>query len=320
MSTYKTTFRLMTTFAVAILVSAAASAGYVTGTPDDTPGVYLFSAGSSAGWAWNPQGAPGGEPTDDIVQNALDYGILRFLGDQYAEQIGGHTGPGAEDSFSSTPDYEIYNGLRSINDFGLIDEHDDDGANVDLGKCGWIKVAFDPNEDDDPTLPPNPNPLVIVPDGIVSTGVLGPDVVGDAAQADLALAGFEILIFEDAELSGMTITLYGDGDSVSITLVDRQVDPLTEGGADDTLIAIDLDALIGAGLFDGKFVQYIKIKDDGVNMSICSGAYGPLYGDTTVEIDAIAARYYREESVIPEPATLSIVGLAASALALGRRR
>jgi len=70
------------------------------------------------------------------------------------------------------------------------------------------------------------------------------------------------------------------GLSITFSIADLQVNPPTLYGADDTLIAIDLDALPG---FDGTFIDTIRIKDDSITSL-------STFGDTTLEIDAIAIR------------------------------
>lgn len=262
---------LLVTMAVAVLLYAPiVSAATITGTPDDTAGVYLFSAGLSAGTCRYPSGQPAGAPTDDIVSAAINFNLLGYLGDTSAEVVS-FTPGSTEEGERDTTMAEVNTGLEDIDDFGNISEGNDDDANFDAGQGGTITVQPTGNK-------------FIVPDGVVANGVIGPDGATNAAEAEAALGGFEIFIFEDAELSGMTITLSSPTNNIVITITDRQVNPHTSGGADDTLIAIDLDSLAG---FDGTYISTITITDDGTTMS---GYPCPRFGDTSMEVDAIVTR------------------------------
>jgi len=166
---------------------------------------------------------------------------------------------------------EVIQGLSAIDDFGYIANGGDDAANFDAGRSGYFLGGYDPAIK-----------RVIVPDGVPAIGTLGPSEAPTKGQAETTLDGCELFIFEDAELSGMIITLSNDlGLSITFSLADLQVDPPTPNAADDTLIAIDLDTLAG---FDGTYIDTIRIQDDGI--------YCPRTntGDTTLEIDAIATR------------------------------
>lgn len=244
---------------ILLLGVAQASPGTITGTEDpETVGVWLFSAGTNT--------EPGGEPTDEIVDRAITEGILKYIGDEPSEVIDFSAGPpepyeGARDT---TID-RVVEGLEAIDDFGLIEEPDDPSSNFDAGIGGWVTLG-DFGE--------------IHPDGVTANGIIGPE---DAPDPDEALGGFEIFIFEDAELSGFTCTLNTKGGATIIfDITDRQVDPTTPNGADDTLIAIDLDSIPGFSADD--CVTSITITDDGISMT------GELHGDTTVELDAVATR------------------------------
>ena len=48
----------------------------ITGTQDDTLGVWLFSAGTTI---------PAGAPTDDIIESAIYYNLLDYIGDSTEE-------------------------------------------------------------------------------------------------------------------------------------------------------------------------------------------------------------------------------------------
>ncbi len=78
-----------------------------------------------------------------------------------------------------------------------------------------------------------------------------------------------------------------NGAEINFALVDRQINPHTSNGADDTCIAIDLDTL--AGFQSNDAVIAIKITDEGTTMP---GDYEsgptPRWGDTTLELDAVA--------------------------------
>ncbi|PDM26097.1 hypothetical protein CP083_05600 [Candidatus Bathyarchaeota archaeon B24-2] len=236
----------------------AASPGTITGSEDDTPGVWLFSAGTDT--------EPGGQPTDEIVENAIEAGIVELIGDEVEEIADFHAGPG--EPYEGERDNElslVVEGLSAIDDFGLIEEPDDPSSNFDAGIGGWVTLS---------------NFGEIYADGVVATGTIGPE---EGVDPEEALGGFEIFIFEDAELSGFTCTLtLKSGGTISFTIADRQVNPDTPNGADDTLIAIDLDSL--PGFTSGDAVVAITITDDGVSMT------EPVYGDTTLELDAVATR------------------------------
>jgi hypothetical protein len=234
----------------------------VNGTQDNTFGVWMFSAGTTV---------PAGAPTDDIIDRAVFYNLLDYIGDAAAEVYEFGYGPsqptpGEEDKTLA----EVVQGLSEIDDFGYLANDDDDRANFDTGSDGYFLGGFDPND-----------PYVIVQDGTTATGVLGPSGATSAQKAEEAINGYEIFIFEDAELSGMIVNLSNSlGLSITFSITDLQVNPPTQYGADDTLVAIDLDALPG---FDGTFISTIRIEDDSITSP-------SAYGDTTLEIDAIAIR------------------------------
>jgi len=245
---------------------------YVTGTQDNTLGVWMFSAGTTV---------PAGAPTDDIIERAVFYNILDYLGDTAKEVYDFGWGPieptpGQEDKTLA----EVIQGLSAIDDFGFLDNANDDAANFDTGKNGYFLGGFDPDD-----------PYVIVSDGVKATGVLGPSGATTAEKAEEAINGYEILIFEDAELSGMIVTLSNSlGLSITFSIADLQVNPPTLYGADDTLIAIDLDNMTE---FDGTFIDTIRIQDDGITSP-------STYGDTTLEIDAIAIRKSAKRRCVPD--------------------
>ena len=134
--------------------------------------------------------------------------------------------------------------------------------------------------------------------------MLGPSGASNATEAKASIDGFEIFIFEDAELSGMNVTLSnGLGLSITFSLADLQVNPPTKNYADDTLLAIDLDSLTE---FDGTYIDTIRIEDDGISQT------STVSGDTTLEIDAIATVH-----VIPEVSLGTIMGLVSMFGSLG---
>ena len=243
----------------------------ISGTADDTQGVWLFSAGLDGTCdADGGDGTPGGAPTDDIIQDAVTDGNLQFVGGVLAE-IQAFT-PGSTEGGSDAPDANIAEidgegALDTVDDFGNISNVADDAANADLGQDGCITVGL-------------VHPLVIVADGITATGTIDTD----------DLDGFDIFLFEDAELSGMIITLIGNTGSCAITLTDLQVDPDTDDRADDTLIGIDLDGLT---CDYGEYLTGIEICDDDVDQyaaypGACDPDENAPTGDTSVELDAVA--------------------------------
>jgi len=257
---------------------------YVTGTQDDTLGVWMFSAGTTV---------PAGAPTCPIIEKAVFYGLFDYIGDSPEEVYDFGWGPteptpGQEDKTLA----KVIEGLSAIDDFGYLADANDDTANFDTGRGGYFLGGFDPND-----------PYIIVPDGVKATGVLGPSGASSAVEAENALNGCEIFIFEDAELSGMIVTLSNSkGLNITFSIADLQVDPPTLYGADDTLIAIDLDTLFLGykfGSFDSFFIDTIRIEDDSITSP-------SIYGDTTLEIDAIAVRksVKRCDPYIPAPQRL----------------
>ncbi|MEM3056892.1 MAG: SdrD B-like domain-containing protein [Candidatus Bathyarchaeia archaeon] len=268
----------LTVFIPLLLSIGLVSAATITGTQDDTPGVWLFSAGTDT--------TPAGQPTDDIVTNAINFGILTLLGNQAGEIVNFAAGP--PDSGHSDPPENardttlalVVEGLEDIDDFGVIEEGEDPTANFDAGIGGWVKLG---------------NFGEIRADGVVATGTIGPETATTKEQAEAALGGFEIFIFEDAELSGFICTLHlKSGNTITFTIEDKQVNPATPQGADDTLIAIDLDSIPGFNKVTDRVIA-ITITDDGVSHT------PPYYGDTTLELDAVATRV----TVITTPGTIS---------------
>jgi len=243
-------------------ISALRASVTITGTEDpETNGVWLFSAGTDT--------TPGGQPTDEIIMNAITAvpPILDFLGDEASEVVAFNAGPPDTSDVGSrdTTLALVVEGLTTIDDFGYIDNLMDPSSNFDAGVGGWVQLG---------------NFGEIHPDGVIASGTIGPD---SGVDPEVALAGFEIFLFEDAELSGFTCVLTPKtGSPITFAITDRQVNPSTPYGADDTLIAIDLDSL---GLSETNAITGIKITDDAITM-----APPPLYPDTTLELDAVATR------------------------------
>lgn len=267
-------------------LNVAFAGEYVTGTQDDTLGVWLFSAGTTE---------PGDMPTDEIVERAIFYSLLDLIGDEAVEVYDFGWGwieptTGQEDKTLA----EVIVGLSAIDDFGDISNPGDDDANFDTGSGGYFEGGLDTD-----------GSRVIVADGVVATGVLGPSGATNAAEAKAAIDGFEIFIFEDAELSGMIVTLSNNLTlSITFSLADLQINPPARNYADDTLIAIDLDSLVD---FDGTYIDTIRIQDDGISQS------STVSGDTTLEIDAIATTLF----VIPEVSLGTIMALVSMFGSLG---
>jgi len=277
-------------FAVALIAvlpsQARAQTLSASSFADDTPGVFLYSAGvdSSETPSVGPRttfeclGRAGEDPTNVIVQDAVDTGQLFFIGDTPNEVVQFTEGQDLETDTNSATDatlVEVNTGLTSINDYGLVASGGDDDANFDTGTNGSITVQLDAGDDGAIDL--------IVPDGQIATGTLANDGLIDNS---------EIFIFEDAGTSGMIILLEGDGDPVSIVIDDYQRNPDVPAEADDTLITIDLDSLPG---FNGTYVSTITITDDGIPTSPpgrndCDSSQTANSIDTSVEIDAIATR------------------------------
>jgi len=277
---FKTFIAIALVVMLSLVVTPVVSAADVGPTGvDDTAGVFLYCAGTSAGTADAPTGVAGAAVTNDIVTNAINYGVLEFVGDVPEEVDSFSIGTNAESTGPVDASLaDVVEGLTTVDDFGLLDDGDDDAANFDVGTGGCFVGGLR-------AIPSVRDALVIVPDGTPAIGMMGPSVVGDADAAEAALDGCEIFIFDDAELSGMVITLSSPSNNIVIEIDDRQIDPYTADGADDTLIAIDLDLLEDEGLFDGTYIDTISVCDDGIVMT---GA--PLFPAMSLEIDAIATR------------------------------
>ncbi|MEM2983548.1 MAG: hypothetical protein QXH17_10360, partial [Candidatus Bathyarchaeia archaeon] len=148
----------LTVFIPLLLSIGLVSAATITGTQDDTPGVWLFSAGTDT--------TPAGQPTDDIVTNAINFGILTLLGNQAGEIVNFAAGP-PDTEHSDPPENArdttlalVVEGLEDIDDFGVIEEGEDPTANFDAGIGGWVKLG---------------NFGEIRADGVVATGTIGPE-------------------------------------------------------------------------------------------------------------------------------------------------
>jgi len=293
------------------VLSPQASATSV-GSVDDTPGVYLYNAGSDTqGFVTPPPAQCAGQaqsdPTNETVNIAVTSGtgVLYFIGDEPSEVVNFALGADGErqggDPDTTTADVNV--GLSAIDDYGFVGNstgNSDDNSNYDAQTGGEVTLRLD--IDGTFAAPGGTDLAVIVADGVQTTGVLEDDPTDPFGNLD----GNEIFIFEDAETSGMTIELYGPGGSQGgapyvIDIVDYQRNPDTIGAADDTLIAIDLDTLPG---FSFPYVEEIRIVDDGVavvpNVSSCP--LGSLL-DTSVELDAVATR---TDTVLAGPPAIDI--------------
>jgi len=267
------TISVLSAVLVTAAVTQAGAQAIVTGAPDpETAGVFLFTAGTDTGNIGVCDGTPGGTPTNDIVRLAVDNDILAFIGDTPDEIASYQPGSGEESPAGTLVDAtidKINEGLTDIDDFGNIRNGNDDTSNADIGVGGRLEVRLPPGE-------------VIAPDGIATTGNL---IAGTDPEANLA--GFEIFMFEDAELSGMTVTLQGPTQSLSFDLADRQLNPNTAAGADDMLLAIDLDTLAG---WTDPYVVTVAFVDDAIDGGSFDSCPNGGQADTSVEIDAIATR------------------------------
>jgi len=262
-----------------------------TGQADDTAGVFLYTAGldSGQGFVTPPPldctGEPGQDPTNVTINTAVtaDPAVLYLLGDDASEVLEFTLGDGSSgERAGGVPDAtvaDVTTGLGSINDYGTVANGGDDDANFDAETGGSVLLQ----------LTIDGQPAFIVPDGVASVGVLGTDPADPFGNLD----GAEIFIFEDAELSGYTVELYGPeglaGPAYSLDVVDYQRNPDTSTGADDTLVAIDLDSLPG---FTFPFVSFFRITDDGVVAPTPGFINCPDggAGDTSLEVDAVATR------------------------------
>ncbi len=181
--------------------------------------------------------------------------------------------------------------LCGPDDIGFFPEPDSD-LSVALGTGGWIELAF--------------------ANVILNDGVLAPPLGADSFPT-----GFELLIFEDGELDGAsffgrlrTLELVFLGSVAEVA----DLDPTAPGagtGWRDTAIGIDLDAIFDA---DVELIS-LRIVDDGITEvdGVSSGSF---------EADAVMNRSPGGPTpdVIPEPGTLSLVGMGLTALAERARR
>ncbi|MGH7785316.1 MAG: hypothetical protein ACRERC_00525, partial [Candidatus Binatia bacterium] len=136
-------------------------------------GVYLFSAGGSAGTCASPTGNPAAQPTDDIVLNAVGYSLLEFVGNQSQEIDTFAAGiPEGDPSVDNTLS-EVVQGLTAIDDFGVIGGAGDDAANFDSGRGGSVTGGLR-------RIPSVREELIVTPDGVTASGLIGPDSVGNA--------------------------------------------------------------------------------------------------------------------------------------------
>lgn len=288
-----TPFFLGLLFTIGIFNSRV-SAETIQGIPDNTSGVYMYSAGADESSVGACDGLPAGLPTADIIQDALNFNLLTFIGDEPEEILGFVSGGEQETPISGevdTTQAEIVEGLTAIDDFGDIANGDDDSANFDVGTSGEFHGGFrNPYE-------------VIMADGVVATGLLGgATAASSASEADDNLGGMEIFIFEDSELSGFQLELYGPVNTWIINLNDFQLNPGSFSAADDILFGIDLDSLPG---WDGTYIIDMRLIDDGVERATVDSCLGTGVVDQSLEIDAIAVR---TSVIIPSAPTAVLLG------------
>jgi hypothetical protein len=191
------------------------------------------------------------------------------LGDHDSEIIA--FTPGDEAEVSGNPiDREraqLLTALASPDDFQPVFSTNDGDMNFDAGTGGSITLALQGGK-------------VIRPDGRRASGAMGA-----TSGSESPLDGNEIFIFEDAEFSGFSVELFGPTQTLTVRLADYANDVVPDGFGDDTMTALDLDAL---GWTD-PYVERMRITDDGVTQ----GARGRCANDeidTSLELDAVAVR------------------------------
>lgn len=258
------------------------SAEEIAGTPDDTPGVFLFSAGGEELSPGACNGVPADTPGPGIIQDSITFDIFEYLGSESADILDFVAGSEAE-----TPDpggqvdttaTEIITGLTAIDDFGDISFGGDDDANYDAGTSGGLTLSASVSN----------TFQGVGADGVVTDGVIGGSTAaGSVAEANDHLGGMEIFIFEDGELSGFELELFSLMNSWVIKIDDYQVNPNTQNAADDTFIGIDLDSLPG---WDGSYIIEVRITDDGIEQATVDSCDGLGALDSSLEIDAIVVR------------------------------
>ena len=256
--------------------SPASAQGAPASLNDDTPGVWLHAAGLSS--PADCLGDPAGARIDNILEAAQQNGTLSLVGSSAGEVRSYTSGTSAETpniGEIDTTTAEVVTGLSAIDDFGQFSNGDDDSANVDTGTGGAIRLDIT-------------GPQVLVADGVISTGVPG--------SASDSLDGAEIFILEDAELSGYTITLVNDaGFSTAIAVDDLQLNPATRDGADDIVVAIDLDTVPG---WTGAVTE-IALRDDGILGSTVDSCTSQGLLDSSLEIDAVLVK--KSDPFVPVP-------------------
>lgn len=184
-------------------------------------------------------------------------------------------------------------GLSAIDDYGWLENGvSDPEANASPGTGGRMTINVTLDE------PANsPTDAFVRADGVVATGQLGTNP--DTPRSNLD--GHEIFIFEDAELSGMLVTLHPADPTDTpyvISIGDLEINPPAPGASDDTMIAIDLDSLPGN---PPQLVDYISIADDGLSRrgeTTCESPPVPFITETAIEIDAVAVARHALRSAI----------------------
>lgn len=250
--------------------------------PPSTDGVNLFSAGT--GTLDAPIGVCDGEEGADPAALTVFLSQQKFLhfGASAAQVV--NVAPGGSGESGPVPMVDqtaakMATGLANFEAFGLRGPADPDNSVASLGTGGSVTIELTDR---------NGDPAMVKADGHKAEGEIGQTTTQVRADLD----GHEILIFENNELSGMEISLHstfiGQAPYV-ISVDDLERNPATPGGADDSLIAIDLDSLPG----DAPFSVYrITITDDGVSRSgrvTCDLSQAPNLAQTAVELDAVVA-------------------------------
>lgn len=274
-----TSFFIILICIFALFNGRTVSAETIQGTPDDTSGIFIYTAAGEESAPNVCDGTPAELPTADIIRDALDFNILAFIGDSPEEILDFTTGGEEETLISGQVDTtraEIITGLTAIDNFGHIISGGDDDANFGTGTGGQFHGGFrDPY-------------LVIAADGIVADGTLGaPSSATSTLEANLNLGGMEIFIFEDSELSGFQLELFSPLNTFVVNFDDLQVNPGARSGADDILIGIDLDSLPN---WDNTYITDMRLTDDGIQQATVDSCTGADATDQSLEIDAIVAR------------------------------
>lgn len=244
--------------------------GDVVGLKDDTSGVHIYTRRFRRRESDACTNPPGG-PIDKVIERANNVPFWTYIGAVAAELVSFKAGDPGEVSGNPVDDTPqlVFQGLTIADDFQPVVSGEDGEKNFDAGTGGTITLRLSDNQ-------------VIYADGRAATGVMSTT----ATDPKIALDGSEIILFEDAELSGYTVTVHGPTQEVSFAVEDHQNDVNEGDYGDDTMLAIDLDTLAG---WSDQHVERITITDDGIDQ----GAWGLCAQasiDTSLELDAVAIR------------------------------